>query len=536
MSTDPVNWRGVAVRTVTVVACLVVLLVLVAPGELGVLTPLAFLRIPIDALLAIGLMVVLAPRARRIAAWTLGITFGLLAVVKIISLGFSMALDRSFDPVYDWPFLEAGVDFLAQSSGRAAAIGAVIGALLLTAAVVTLVALAFVRTTRLAVRHRPMTIRVLVAGALAWVVCLVAAVQLVPNVPVASRDYFDRLARVNTSLRDREAFNAASAVDAFAGTPNDQLLTALRGKDMALVFIESYGRVALDDPSMGPQIRALLDDGSDRLRAAGFGSRSGFLTSPTAGGGSWLAHATMLSGLWVNNQQRYRQLLAGDRLTLTAAFQKASWRTVAVMPGTNQQWPEGGQFFGYDRIYTATDLGYHGPRFSFSSMPDQFTLAAFQRSEEAGTAHSPLMAMIPLTSSHGPWNPVPPLVDWNTIGDGSAFQEVKGAGAQDAMLGSDRVNADYERAIAYSLQSLVSYVEKYGDENLVLVFLGDHQPSTAVTGTKASRDVPITIVARDPAVLERVSGWGWTDGLRPGPQAPVWRMDTFRDRFLTAFG
>jgi len=40
----------------------------------------------------------------------------------------------------------------------------------------------------------------------------------------------------------------------------------------------------------------------------------------------------------------------------------------------------------------------------------------------------------------------------------------------------------------------------------------------------------------DPAVLERIAGWGWEAGLRPSPQAPVWPMDSFRDRFLSAFG
>ncbi|EEP70131.1 CDP-alcohol phosphatidyltransferase [Micromonospora sp. ATCC 39149] len=70
----------------------------------------------------------------------------------------------------------------------------------------------------------------------------------------------------------------------------------------------------------------------------------------------------------------------------------------------------------------------------------------------------------------------------------------------------------------------------------MLVFLGDHQPSPVVTGENASRDVPITIVARDPRVLDRIDGWQWQDGLRPSPDAPVWRMDAFRDRFLTAFG
>src|SRR5262249_60221509 len=99
-----------------------------------------------------------------------------------------------------------------------------------------------------------------------------------------------------------------------------------------------------------------------------------------------------------------------------------------------------------------------------------------------------------------------------------------------------RPRTAYRQSIEYSLSALVSYVEKYGDDNLVLVFLGDHQPSPLVAGAGAGRDVPITIVARDRAVLDRVSGWGWQDGLRPGPGAPVWRMDTFRDPFLTAFG
>jgi len=79
-------------------------------------------------------------------------------------------------------------------------------------------------------------------------------------------------------------------------------------------------------------------------------------------------------------------------------------------------------------------------------------------------------------------------------------------------------------------------VQQYGNDNTVLVLLGDHQPLPIVTGDSPNRDVPITIIARDRAVLDRMSGWGWQDGLKPGPQAPVWRMDSFRDRFLTAFG
>ena len=70
----------------------------------------------------------------------------------------------------------------------------------------------------------------------------------------------------------------------------------------------------------------------------------------------------------------------------------------------------------------------------------------------------------------------------------------------------------------------------------LLVVLGDHQPATIVTGQGPSHDVPISVIAHDPAVLNRIAGWGFQDGLRPRPQAPVWPMSAFRDRFLTAFG
>jgi hypothetical protein len=69
----------------------------------------------------------------------------------------------------------------------------------------------------------------------------------------------------------------------------------------------------------------------------------------------------------------------------------------------------------------------------------------------------------------------------------------------------------------------------------VLVVLGDHQPAKVVSGQHPSHDVPISIIARDPKVLQRIAGWGWTDGLRPDPNGPVWQMSAFRDRFLSAF-
>jgi hypothetical protein len=135
---------------------------------------------------------------------------------------------------------------------------------------------------------------------------------------------------------------------------------------------------------------------------------------------------------------------------------------------------------------------------------------------------------------------LPRLLDWDELGDGSVYDGMPAAGPQPADVIGDaaRVRALFGQSIEYALSSLISFVTTFHaqDDDLVLVLVGDHQPASIVTGPEAGHDVPITILARDPAVIDRTAPWGWDDGMLPSPDAPVWRMDAFRDRFLTAFG
>ncbi|WP_433533894.1 sulfatase-like hydrolase/transferase [Micromonospora sp. CA-249363] len=541
---SPASRGGPARRTLrwvgTALAVLLVYAVLVGPDRLGELTPGAFVRIPLEGLLVAALLLALPARPRRTVVAVLGPLLGLLAIVKFADLGFRTALDRPFDLVLDWLLLDDAFGFVRDSAGRAGALGAVVGIVLLIGALLVVVTMALRRLASLLVDHERTATRTVAALTVVWVACAVAGVRIVPGVPVADSGTTALVGahaeQVDARLHDRSRFTAQINADPFQDAPGEQLLTGLRGKDVVLAFVESYGRDAVEDPELAPQVNAVLDAGTERLRSAGYGSRSGYLTSPTSGGGSWLAHDTLLSGLWTDNEQRHRSLLASDRLTLNGAFRRAGWQTVGVLPAATQPWPEK-DFFSYDRYYDAEALGYRGPKFSYAPMPDQYTLSFFQRQVRAG-ADRPIMAEIPLISSHSPWTAVPRMISWDAVGDGSVYHD--DAGAKDDGNGDDRdtgrVRAGYRQAVAYSLSALISYVETYGDDDLVVVFLGDHQPAPVVTGEGASRDVPITIVARDPKVFERIAGWGWQDGLRPGPQAPVWPMDSFRDRFLTAFG
>ncbi|MGI5404722.1 sulfatase [Streptomyces sp. CA-135486] len=528
-------------RATTALAAVLVLFALLLPNQLTRLTPGAFARIPVEAILGAAVLLVLPPKPRRVAAMLGGVGLGLLTILNFLDIGFYSVFDRPFDLVLDWILFDDAESFLRDSVGQAGAIGAVIGVVALVVALLVLMTLAVVRLSHLIVRHRAVTTRTTLVLATAWITFAALGVQIA-GAPVASRNTAqfvqDRAHQVRASLKDEQAFPKEIADDAFRDTPADQLLTGLRGKDVIFAFIESYGRSAVEDPRMAPQVGAVLADGTNRLRAAGFSSRSAFLTSPTFGGGSWLAHSTFMSGLWIKNQQRYRTVTSSDRLSLTGAFQRANaWRTVGIMPGVTRAWPEG-QFYGLDNIYDSRQLGYKGPRFSWAPVPDQYSLLSFERLEHGKPGPKPLMSEIILVSSHNPWAPLPRMIGWDKVGDGSVYNAIgkEGKDPKEVWKDPNQVRNEYRRSIEYSVTSLISYVEKYGKDNTVLVFLGDHQPAPIVTGDNASRDVPIAIVAHDPAVLDRISGWRWQEGLKPGPKAPVWRMDTFRDRFLTAYG
>jgi hypothetical protein len=272
------------------------------------------------------------------------------------------------------------------------------------------------------------------------------------------------------------------------------------------------------------------------LTGAGWSTQSAWLSSPTFGGISWLAHSTLQSGLWVDSNQRYDELLASQRFTLSDAFDKAGWHTVADDPSDNTTWAPGTYFYHYAQTYNRLDVGYHGPTFSYSAMPDQYTLAEFQRLELT-PGHKPVMAEIDLTSSHIPWAPLPAMVPWNKVGNGSIFdpQPAESESAAQVWRSNNTVKQFYGQSIQYTMTALTSWVTELNDPNLVLILLGDHQPYTAVSGPGATHDVPISIITRAPSVLKQMSSWHWQNGLLPAPSAPLEPMDAFRNQLLNTF-
>ncbi|MGH6861706.1 MAG: sulfatase-like hydrolase/transferase, partial [Phyllobacterium sp.] len=316
--------------------------------------------------------------------------------------------------------------------------------------------------------------------------------------------------------------------------PVDRRLDALAGKDVILVFVESYGESALRDPRYAGPLRRRLQAMEQQITTAGLSARSGWLGSPTMGGLSWLAHGTLLSGLWVDSQQRYDRLIVSERTSLNQIFRQSGWRSVAVMPAITMAWPEAG-YFGYDRVYAAADLGYRGKPFNWVTMPDQYTLSAFE-TRERSRPHGPVMAEIALISSHAPWTPIPRLLDWPSVGDGTVFNAQAQAGDPPEVVwrDPDRVRSHYAASIDYTLEVLGSYMATHG-KNTVFILLGDHQPAPLVTGQDASRTVPVHLISDDPLLLDRLDATRWGRGMTPGNDLTTQPMDRLREELVRAF-
>jgi phosphatidylglycerophosphate synthase len=535
--------RAVIAVLLTIAAIAVVWAALVVPDQPEYFSSSALLRIPIEGLVLIAVAVFLPVNGRRILAVLAGLALTLVLLLKVINYEIFENFARTFEPLGDVGQIGNALETLKLEDGSSQArlieIAAVGG---LVVAVVVLI-LAMLRVTRVAADHRRWTLRTVAGLAAVWGICAVVGVQFVSHTPIASAIsaglLFDEAKIVRAEVNDVGVFAKEIKHDEFRDTPTSRLLTALRGKDVLLVFAESFGRVALEESSFAPEVDEALTAGDARLASAGFHSRSGFLISPTFGGGSWLAHSTLNSGLWVHTLRRYGQLLPERRFTLASAFNRAGWRTVDDVPSNDRPWPEGKAFYHWDKIYNRNQVGYKGPTFSYASMPDQYIYSALQRLELGKTHRRPLFAELDTVSSHQPWNRRPEEIPWDKVGDGSIYNHLsnhyEGGSFLSYWADAPRVQANYGKSIVYTINTLTSFIQRYGKKNLVVIELGDHQPRNPVTGEQAGHQVPISIIAHDPKVLKAIEGWDWNPGLRPRKDAPVWPMSGFRNRFFRAF-
>lgn len=465
-------------------------------------------------------------RISRILRW---IVVVLLLLALLLGFGDSatyQVLGRPLNVYFDTNLLSSSFHLLEGNLGRLSALLAVLAAVL----VLALLSLLLTRSLQPGRAHSGGSRTVAAALMTLAVVLAVLEIQHQRLVPFARTPAWDSLSfqieQVRSARQARRDFAAAAPSSPRPASP----LKALADTDVLLIFVESYGATVLDLERFRSIVVPTLEAGEGRLRAAGLHMASGLLEAPIRGGQSWLAHATTLSGRWIDNQLWYRLLLESYHNTLIDDFRATGHHTMAVMPAITMAWPEGRQQ-GFDRIHAARDLGYAGPPLNWVTMPDQFTLDRFHRSLRPN-APRPLFAQIALISSHAPWTPILELEDdWEAIGDGSLFERWRDFGDPPPVLWQDmeRVRDHYAMSVDYAMQVSLEWAARFLGEDTLLILLGDHQPALVITGPDASGAVPIHVISRNPALIEPFRRRGFIDGLIPDYPAPAPRMDLLRD-------
>jgi hypothetical protein len=504
--------------------------------------------VALEAALLVGLLAVLPRRPwSRVLSHLISAAIVLVVVITWADLVFQVALARSLNLFVDLYLLSAVYNLAVGNSGLLMTLAMALGALLLLGLITWGVARLIMPAEAegkgpARVTPRAFGLALIALFALGWAATDQVTISRDQPAPQERGAFVSPTAQLVATQADHlrevreveERFTTelATAPNSYAGEPG--LFAKLQDRDVLVVFIESYGMAVLDVPILAGMIRPRLDTLAQRVEAAGLHMATGAYTSPTQGGQSWYAHGTVLSGLWLDNQPRYDMLIASDRETMVDDFRHAGYQTSAVMPAITMTWPDG-ERLGFDQMFTAPNIPYAGPPIFWVTMPDQYTWS-FIREVRDSAQGRPLFLTAGMVSSHAPWAPILPMLDWDSIGDGRVFERYRAEGHPPETLWLDigKLRFGYGRSIDYSLQAMTGFAERYVDDRMLLVVIGDHQAAPWVTGGRGNR-VPVHVIAKDPALLEPFLESGFLPGAFPDPARRPARMDEFRHWLVRAY-
>ena len=259
------------------------------------------------------------------------------------------------------------------------------------------------------------------------------------------------------------------------------------------MFVEAYGAVSYERANFARDLAPSRERFEVDIRDTHRRVVSAFVTSPTFGGSSWLAHISLLTGIEVRDANANARVIAESRPTLVDTFKRHGYRTVALMPGLQNLWPEG-RFYEFDALYDAPRLNCAGPQFGWFTVPDQISMERFDQFELRRTPRPPLFLVFPTISTHFPFRPTPPYqADWRQLADSrlsTMRRSMPLIGC--SPFGMTGGLAMWTRCCTSSKCWAGSC--GHADRDLVVILIGDHQPAAAVSGEGMPWEVPVHVI------------------------------------------
>jgi hypothetical protein len=286
-----------------------------------------------------------------------------------------------------------------------------------------------------------------------------------------------------------------------------------------LIFVESYGSVLYKRPDWRKAYIAKLREVEKRLDEGGYHYATALSTSPTWGGGSWLAYTSVLFGLHIESHPQYLALMERyqtkvPRYPDLGTYLRSQgyhylWTTSISEQLGDRRWNTYKSFYGVDEWLRYNDLEYDGMRYGWGpAPPDQYVLA-YSRDVALADQEKPIVMFYITQNSHFPYDPLPQMVeDWRDLDTPSET----GDPLPMENTSHDQLRANYLKGIEYQLDMLTDFALNHADENAIFFFIGDHQPPS-VSRRSDSFDTPVHVVTRDPEYLERLDEYDFVRSM-----------------------
>jgi len=284
-----------------------------------------------------------------------------------------------------------------------------------------------------------------------------------------------------------------------------------------LLFIESYGTVATESKALKDNYLTQISSLSKRLEDKGYHAASTYSLSPVKGGRSWFAFSSFMSGLKVENQIQYNDLIQKhyDYPNMVSYFNHQGYQTyrLSTMSNVNADslipYARTNRYWGFDEWWTYQDFNYEGYHYdALGGIPDQYALGYFRDIISTNTEKPSFLFYITM-ASHMPWFEPPPILkDWR------AFNQIHSDKPAD-ISGTDLDR--YEQSIAYEMELMTQFIESAPDSNSIFILIGDHQPpgmEHMVYDKTPDAATPLHVISQDSTFVNRFRLDGFQKGLK----------------------
>lgn len=282
-----------------------------------------------------------------------------------------------------------------------------------------------------------------------------------------------------------------------------------------LLFIESYGTVATESAALKPSYLKQIKNLESRIKKLDYHIASTYSISPVKGGRSWLAFSSFMSGLKVDNQIQYNDLIQRnfEYPNMVRYFNQQGYQTYRLSTMSNVDsdslipYARTNRYWGFDEWWTYEDFEYKGFLYDMlGGIPDQYALEYF-RAKIAPDKQQPKLLFYITMASHMPWFKPPPLLD-----DWRVFNTMKSDQLID-IAGTDLER--YKKAIAYELELMTRFIEAEQAPSL-FILVGDHQPpgmEYLIADQTDDSATPLHIISKDSVFVNHFLDQGFQEGL-----------------------